>query len=203
MTLRLLRIGKRERQPRLHARVDEHEIGRHHADDGIGLAVDTHVTAQGVSPAKKALPQSVAQYDRAVLSDLSFLVHEAASDPRRHPREAEERWRHPHHVNPFRRAIQIKARVAGVEERLLFEDGHVAKAIVVVGDGGAGVLHAGLGVTVVNEQNAIRLRDAQRPQEHVVHDSKQGRIGADTDRQRQGGRDGEGLVLREEAKRDT
>ena len=88
-------------------------------------------------------------------------------------------------------------------QRLLVEDRHLAKAFEIVRHRGARVFDAGFGIAVVDEQNAVGVRDSKRPEEHVVDDGEQRRVGADAHEQRQRCRQCEAFVLPEESEADA
>ena len=203
VALCLLLIGEGEGQPRLHLRIDQREVGRHHADDAVRLAVDAQVASNCIGIAEEPLAQPVAQDDDMILPQLTFVVGEGAPDPRRHADQAEERRRDLHGVDALGCAVQVEAWIAHVEERLLVEHRQLASALEVIHHAGGGVLRPRLGETVIDEHDAVRFGHAQRPQQDVVDDREERHIGAETDRKRERGGHGEGLVLPEEPGADA
>jgi hypothetical protein len=133
----LLTRGERGRAEQLDVGIEEHEARRHHADDLVRLAAEPQILADRIiTAAKHALPETVREDDDLLLSELALRISEELAAIRLRPQDAEERRRDQHRLDALGFAESAAAdRDAGLaEQRLLFERGHVATAIEVVGN---------------------------------------------------------------------
>ena len=117
-------------------------------------------------------------------------------------RETEKRRRHAHGGHARGDTVLVHASVRHFEERLLFEDIGLAYAVDVVGRAGAVAgIDAGLGITIARDHDAIRRRDRERPQQHVIDDGEEGCVRAETHGQRGAHSQRERSLLPEQAQR--
>ena len=168
----------------------------HHADDPVGLAVEAQVLAHrsGIA-AELAVPEGIAQHDLLLVPDLAFLLGERPSERRGDPEQGEERRRDVHDPDAGGHAVLAEAHAAVVEHGLVLEDSRLAEAVVVVGHPRVrDVPGPSLGIAVAHQQDPVRLRDGEGPEQHVTHHGKEGRVGADAERQGQRGGQCERLV---------
>src|SRR6185436_17878315 len=102
----------------------ESEAARHDTDDGVGLAdpAEPKVSSDrtGVA-AVEPLPESVAEDDLLVGTDLSVRVNERPAERGINLQDAKQRWRCSHTADLLRDAADRHVLEPQTEEGLLFE----------------------------------------------------------------------------------
>jgi hypothetical protein len=191
----LLGVG-RQRRPQLRRSVGavverQAEAGRHHAHDGRRPPADLDRTPDDRRVgAEAALPELVPEHDDGRSVGPVLLLGERATEHRRDAEHAEEVRAHTAAAQPLRLpgAAGERRRAIG-EQRDVGEGPHVGAV--------------GLPLVVrqprlveplpraPHDRQALRSAPWQRREEHRLHDPEERRGGADPERQRQRGDDGE------------
>ena len=164
----------------------EGEMGRHHADDFAGDAIDFDRLADDVAASgKPAPPETVRDDHNWQLTRLILGCCERTSHQRRHPQDLEKVVRHRCAVNLFSGAL------AGQREALIPPHAHLlegAAAFPPVGEVRRGDEHVGQVLLVVGlpqDNEPVGICEGQRFQDDCVHDTEDRGRGADSQRKRQ------------------
>ncbi len=113
---------ERERSPHRHIGNDEIESSRHHPDNRVRAAIDSHVPPEhGRVAAELAGPQVEGENGFQLAARFSLVVEECATEVWRNTREPEKRRRHAHDGNPNRHTALVDGLIAKLEQRLLLE----------------------------------------------------------------------------------
>ena len=198
-----LLVGERERHPDSQIGIEEGEIRRQHADHLVELVVETEIAADdAVDPAGLALGERVAEDGHLLTPQLALVLREQSAARGVRPQDAEERWRHLHRGYAFGARAFADSKPAELIERLRFEHRGQRQAVEVVRHRRPRAFDAGAREAVVHRHEPIGLGVWQRPKEDRLDDREDGGVGADAQRQRQEGGEGEGPVLPEEPARE-
>ena len=149
--------------------------------------------------AKAALPEAVTEDDDVATVRPIFVGGERSAGCRLRPEQAEEVARH---LRPEKLFRIVSA--GEVHEPEPVRGGIVDSADLLTPDVEPG--HRAAGVRAVNRgvdkhDQPFRIRKRQRFEQHAVDDREDGGVGADPERQRRDGRDGEARRLPEHAQR--
>ena len=129
--------------------------------------------------------ESVAEDCFPVAADFAFLRAEVAADSGRNAQQRQECRCGGHGGNALRSALDLDGQAGSLEHGLGFERRDVADPVVVVRDAAVVAVHRSrLGILIPHDQNAPRFGHRQRLEEHGMHHGEGGRIGGDTDRER-------------------
>ena len=124
------------------------------------------------------LPKPVAQDDFLIAPDFTFFFRKRPPQQRRDTQQMEPRRRHQHPANLLRRTVQLHGLIVRLEEGLALKSRHFLEPVEIVAGGGVvAARNSGVGVIVRHEENGVRVRHRQRPQNDRVHDSKKGGVG--------------------------
>ena len=118
------------------------------------------------------LPQRFAENDGSILPDIAFVISKRPAQLGCHPDESEKRGRDIHRVNALGSPIDVKTRIARIEERLFLEGRHVTQTIEVVRCRSTGARKPAPRIAVIGEHYAIRIGDTQRRQHDVINDGE-------------------------------
>ena len=182
---------ERENGPGFDVPLPEFEAGRHDTDDHVRPPVQRDGASQHIQPRPVApAPEAIAQHDasRARLTELRrqiFAGEKRAADGRIHAKRLKERRHHPVSDHLFglpvtgqrepavREAIDLEDVERLERPRLRFPVEEIGQARAAA----AGVVR--------HDDQTIRIRERQRPQEHAIDDAEDGRVDADAQRERQ------------------
>ena len=200
---RVDRLGR----PQLDARIRETEGRRHHANHSVGERVDLDVTPddRGIG-GEASLPQCMTEDRDAVLAGHLFVLDEVSAERRLNAQGAEHVDRHPQTAQPFGlgafriqdagrehgRAI-LHARV----ERDVLERPVARLPVHQVGGRRRRARPVAQRVRLPDLHEPVRLVQRQRLEQDAVDDGEDGGVGADAERQREGGDQGERFLCRE------
>ncbi len=201
-----LREVEAERHPDLGVRGGEREALRHHADHGHRRGIDRDPLADDLPvAAERALPQAVAEHDRARVARAILLAREQAAHGRLHADGLQQRpddvgGRHAHRHGSAGDRRPALGPGADRLERL----GLLAQ-LDVLGrrDREALVAHPAAEELAVQADQPVRLRVGQRLQDHRVDDRKNHRVGADRDAERHDRDQRQGRILEHHPQREA
>ncbi len=171
------------------AAIEEREIRRHHANDGVGLAgpPESQRLSECIRSATvELLPQTVTDDDLLIVANLAFVVRERPSSSWFHPQHPEQRRCDAHAANLLRDPSDRQRVVPEREHRLLFERGQCGQPVegrrhVVRQD----VVRRNRRIDVAHADDAIGFGDRKRPEQHRVHHGEDGGVGAQAHAERQ------------------
>ena len=198
-----LLVGEREGHPDSQIGIEEGEIRRQHADHFVELVVETEIAADdAVDAAGLALGERVAEDGDLVTPQLALVLREQPAAHGGRPQDAEERRRHLHRGHTLGARAFADSKPAELIERLRLEHGRQRQAVEVVRHRRPRAFDAGAREGVVHGHEPAGLGVWQRPKQDRSDDREDGGVGADAQRQRQEGGEGEGAVLPEEPERE-
>ncbi len=173
-----------------------HKLGRHHSDDLEGLCVESDgPTHRAGLPSETPLPKAVTQDYNRLSALLVFVWAKVASEERLHAQRAKKVRRDCAAAQVFRLAYTGQIEIPRLERRHLLEDVVLLLPIKVVWVGHGHVRLARIGFVQYHQPAGIVK--GQRLEQNGFDDTKNRRVGANTQRQRDNRDGGEARVLRE------
>jgi hypothetical protein len=184
---RRLTRGRRQRHPQLR-RVREPEPRRHHARDGVPLAVDAHAPADHRRVASEAPPPEPVSDQYHTLRLGALVVGEGAAQHRgdaQHGQQVPGQWHAPHPLGVATLAGERELRLAGVQA----ERGEAARTLAQVAVRWVGGPHRApraqyLAVVLAHVHQPVHVVVRHRPRPHGGHERVEGARRPDSERQR-------------------
>ena len=176
------------------------EVRGQHADDAVGAAVEADVAADDrLVPAESRAPERVREYRELVRFRLRLLFREAPAEERLAAERGEEGRRDRQGAKLLRlSSFRKRGRPSGKERRVL-DRRRLRLAVQIVGDRHARLREPNQRIRVPHEDQPLRVRVRQRPEQNLVQEAENGGIGANSQRQRHHGHQGEDRLLAQRA----
>ena len=159
------------------------ELRRHHPDNGEVALGERQCLCDNVWVATEApLPEAVAQH-HDVATGREFIRREGAAQQWQHPESGKKLIRHPRCGDQFRLfAVEQCQGPAGIG-RQIRERLALALQVKEVGRRYGGNNFSSLAVLVLNDDQPLRQGVWQRPQQHRVHQTKDGGVYSHAERE--------------------
>ena len=197
------RHHQRHEEISAHELVQAAEFGRGHANHRKLVAVDPHAAAEHVLIGSEfLLPHRPAEHDHCVASGhLIFFGPEGAADGRHDTHQREEVAAHQHAHLEFGGGL----RIAGETCREIRERRQPIKALAAIADVHVVAVRRDKGTGAerfdgrsrTHGEHLARPGDRERPQQQRVSEAENGGVGADANREREDGDEGEPRTFRE------
>jgi hypothetical protein len=202
--VRHLLRGEREGHEERDLARRQFQIGRQHADDLVGLAVETDLAPDDPAiAAEPRAPEPVRQDRKTIGLRLGVVFSEGAAEEGLPPQRREEGGRDGEAAQLLGQPVLREVEHAAGEERRVLDRRRLSLAIEVVGNRHARLRQAHQRVPVPDEHEPFGLGIRQRLEQQLVEEAENGGVRADAERERQHRDEREDRVLAEAPERVT